>query len=135
MHPNAVIGTLCVLIFAVFGLNAWLRSEVRQRFGVWRTSKRPRFWRDPDVVRLVPFATTALLESGNLFQLYQMWATGTAAGQSPWGWICVNGALILWLVWYSVFTPEQRFAIWATRIGVAINACVIVSVLYFRYSS
>lgn len=64
-------------------------------------------------------------------QLWQMWSTGTAAGQSIMGWISVNLALILWLNFYHTFTPDQKFAIWGTRLGLLLNGSVIASVWWF----
>lgn len=88
--------------------------------------------RNKDIIKHTPILTTGLLESANLFQLYEMWSTNTSAGQSPWGWICVNLALLLWLNWYYTFTPEQKTAIYATIVGLFINASVILSTFILK---
>lgn len=92
------------------------------------------FWNDETIVEKTPVLTTILLESANVGQLYRMWSEWTADGQSLVAWICVNAALMLWLNFYRVCTPEQRWAIWATAFGVAMNSTVILTVILFRYA-
>jgi hypothetical protein len=92
-----------------------------------------KFYSNPKIVSKTPLITFILLEGGNVQQLYRMWSTWTSAGQSLWGWVCVNIALILWCNFYRVCCPNEKFAFWATVVGVVINACVIFSVAWFRY--
>ena len=92
-----------------------------------------KFWNNPAVVAKTPIVTTLLLETANMGQLIRMWTEWTADGQSLAAWICVNAALFLWLNFYRVCTPEQKWAIWATAFGVAMNSLVIASVVVFRY--
>lgn len=80
----------------------------------------------------MPVITLFLLEFANISQLYTMWTTRTSAGQNPIGWISVNAALVLWLLWYLEFTPEKKLAIYATAVGICINAVVIVTTFYFQ---
>lgn len=80
-----------------------------------------------------PVLTTLLLESANVQQLWRMWTEHTAAGQSLTAWVCVNIALLLWLNFYLVITPEAKWAIRGTAFGVCLNAAVILSVFYWRY--
>jgi hypothetical protein len=91
------------------------------------------FFSDPKIVSKTPLATVVLLEGANLGQLYRMWSTHTALGQSLTGWILVSIALILWLNFYRVCCPEQKWAFWATAFGIFMNALVILSVIWFRY--
>ena len=94
----------------------------------------PRFYSDPRVVGwLTPIAAVGLLEIANLNQLYRMWTEWTAAGQSLWGWISVQLALWLWLNFYRVVTPKERFAFWGTSLGIGMNMAVILTVIFFRY--
>jgi uncharacterized protein with PQ loop repeat len=85
------------------------------------------------LVEKTPIITTCLLEFANFNQLWRMWTTQTADGQSLWGWMYVNLALVLWLNFYLVFNREQKFAIWGTTAGIGINALVILTVIWFRY--
>lgn len=89
--------------------------------------------RDPAWVGKVPIVTTFLLEAANVQQLVRMWTERTAAGQSLTAWMSVNVALWLWLQFYHTFTPDQRLAIWGTRVGIALNSAVILTVVFFRY--
>lgn len=91
------------------------------------------WWRDRSVVSKTPIVTVILLENGNLQQVIRMWREGTAEGQSLWGWISVNLALLLWCNFYRVCCPNERTAFWATILGVVMNAIVIGTVVYFRY--
>jgi len=85
------------------------------------------------LVDKTPIITTFLLELANINQMIRMWSEWTAEGQSLWGWITVNIALILWLNFYLVFNRDNKFAIWGTAVGIFMNSCVIMSVIYFRY--
>ena len=91
------------------------------------------FWSDPKIVSKTPIITFLLLESANIQQLYRMWTTRTAEGQSLWGWCCVNLALLLFCNFYRVCCPTEKIAFWSTVIGVVINFMVILTVIRFRY--
>ncbi len=88
---------------------------------------------NPKVVDKTPIITTFLLEAANVQQLWRMWTEWTAAGQSITAWLSVNIALWLWLNFYLVFNRENKFAIVGTSIGIGLNACVILTVVLFRY--
>lgn len=92
-----------------------------------------KVWSNPKWVSKTPLITTFLLEAANLQQLWRMWTTWTAAGQSISAWVSVNLALLLWLNFYRVITPNEKFAIWGTAIGVCLNTLVILTVAFFRY--
>lgn len=92
-----------------------------------------RFWNDPKWVDKSTMGAVILLEIANVSQLHRMWTEWTADGQSLVSWIAVNCALWIWLNFYRVITPQARFAIWGTRIGVFLNSLVIVTVAFFRY--
>jgi hypothetical protein len=91
------------------------------------------WYRRPSLVSKTPLAAVGLLETANVSQLWRMWSTWTADGQRVVGWVCVNIALVLWLNFYLTFNREQKFAIWGTVVGIAMNTCVILTVLFFRY--
>jgi hypothetical protein len=88
---------------------------------------------DPKVVDKTPIVSVFLLEAANVQQIFRMWSTWTAAGQSITAWLSVNLALWLWLNFYLVFNRENKFAIWGTAVGIGLNGLVILSVFYFRY--
>lgn len=92
-----------------------------------------RFRTNPKIVDKTPVVAVSLLELANVQQLYRMWTEYTAAGQSLYGWVCVNVALILWLNFYLVFNRQNKFAIYGTAFGILMNASVIASVIFFRY--
>lgn len=92
-----------------------------------------KFYRNPVIVNKTPIVTTALLEAANVSQIWRMWTEWTAAGQSLWGWMMVNLALILWLNFYLTFNRQQKYAIWGTAFGIAMNSTVILTVVFFRY--
>lgn len=95
-----------------------------------------RLFEDKRLVAKTPILTTLFLESANLGQIFRMWAHQTADGQSLVGWILVNAALLLWLNFYYEELEEgegRKWAIWATTAGILLNACVIISVIVFRY--
>lgn len=86
-----------------------------------------------ELVERTPIVTTMLLEAANVQQLQRMWTERTAAGQSLTAWLSVSAALLLWLNFYRVVTPQAKWAIRGTAVGVAMNALVILTVIYFRY--
>lgn len=88
---------------------------------------------DRALVSKTPFVTTLLLENANVQQLWQMWRTRTAAGQSLWGWMMVGGALWLWCNFYRVICPKEKAALRCTQLGVLMNLLVILTVIWFRY--
>lgn len=82
-----------------------------------------------------PIVSVILLEAANFQQLWQMWVIDhSAEGQSVTAWLSVQVALWLWLNFYRVITPEARWAIWGTRLGITLNMLVVLSVLYWRYT-
>lgn len=91
-----------------------------------------RFWNNPAVVAKTPIATVFLLEGANVGQIARMWAAHSALGQNVWSWVLVNAALWLWLNFYRVITPDEVWASAATALGIALNAGVIASVIWFR---
>jgi uncharacterized protein with PQ loop repeat len=92
-----------------------------------------KVWSNPEWVARTPIITTLLLEAANVQQLFRMWTEGTAKGQSMTAWISVNVALLLWLNFYRVITPNAKWAIRGTAFGVVMNAAVILTVIFFRY--
>lgn len=92
-----------------------------------------RLWSNPRLVSKTPIATTFLLEGANVGQMVRMWTERTAEGQSLTGWLLVFVALVLWLNFFRVCTPEQKWAIRAQALGVGMNALVCLSVVYFRW--
>lgn len=91
-----------------------------------------RPWDNRALVAKTPVLTVFLLEYANIGQLWRMWAQHSALGQNAWSWLAVNVALWLWLNFYRVFTPEQKFAYRATQIGIVLNAAVVFSVVWFN---
>ena len=91
-----------------------------------------KVWNDPKVVGKTPLLTVLLLEYANLGQLWRMWTQHTAAGQNLWSWISVGLALVLWINFYRVITPQEKFARWCTVLGLCLNCCVCLTVLFFR---
>jgi len=83
------------------------------------------------LVMYSPIVSMVLLEGGNVLQLCKMWTYHTSEGQSAWGWLSVNIALMLWWNWYRVFAPDQRHARIATGLGICINWCLILTILHF----
>jgi hypothetical protein len=90
-------------------------------------------WNNPKIVSKTPLLSVALLEIANVSQLRRMWTEGTAEGQSLQGWMCVGLALVLWWNFYRVVTPNEKYARLGTMLGIAMNASVILSVIWFRY--
>lgn len=90
-------------------------------------------WSNKAVVAWSPILAGVLIETGGLSQIFRMWSEQSAEGQSLLGWIAVLLALLLWLNFYRVCTPEQKSAFWVTAVGVLVNLGVIGTVLWFRY--
>ena len=89
------------------------------------------------IISKIPIATTALLESANIGQMWRMWTEWTAAGQSLTSWVLVNLALVLWLIFYRETMEEgsecRKWAVRSTAAGICINGFVILSVILLRY--
>jgi hypothetical protein len=91
------------------------------------------FWNDRRIVGRTPMLTFVLLEGANLGQIKRLWTERTAEGQSLASWLMVFVALLLWFNFYRVITPDQKWAIRAGALGMALNALVCLSVVYFRW--
>lgn len=65
-------------------------------------------------------------------QLWQMWSTHTAAGQSLGGWVGLLIALWSYHRFYSICCPKERVAIWSIRVEMVVNALIIATVAYLR---
>lgn len=85
---------------------------------------------DQQVAKFTPLLAVILLEAANVNQLWRMWSIRSSEGQSIWGWICVNVALILWCNFYRYH--KHWIAFYATLFGIFMNSLVIFSVVYFR---
>lgn len=92
-------------------------------------------WSNPKWVTKTPIVTAFLLEGANLHQLWQMWHEHSSLGQSPWGWLQVNLAMWLWLNFYRVMTPDAKWAMRMTFLGICVNTLVILSTLFFKVQS
>lgn len=91
------------------------------------------FVSDPTWVLRTPILSVILLEAANAQQLVQMWVLDhSAKGQSLTAWLSVQAALWLWLNFYRVITPDAFWAIRGTRLGIALNMAVVLSVIYWR---
>lgn len=90
-------------------------------------------WNNKSIVAKSPILAGVLIETGGVSQIARMWMERSAEGQSLLGWCSVFLALVLWLNFYRVCTPEQKSAFWVTAVGVAVNLCVIGSVVWFRW--
>lgn len=92
-----------------------------------------RLCKSPHIVDKTPIVSVLLLEVANIGQLWRMWTEHSAAGQSLFSWVSVHVALWLWLNFYSVFNPSNRWAIRGTQLGLLLNGAVILSVIYWRW--
>jgi len=92
-----------------------------------------RIWNNRRIMAKSPLITTVLLEFANIGQIARMWHEHTAAGQSLISWLSVQAALWLWLNFFRLFNPEQRFAFWCQALGICLNMLVCLTVIYYRY--
>ena len=91
------------------------------------------FLNDQKLVSLTPLLTAFIFEFANAGQLYEMWTKHSAKGQSIYSWSVITLALLLWLNFYRVKTPEEKLAIWMTAVAICMNFLVIGSVAYFKF--
>lgn len=91
-----------------------------------------KIFTDKDLVnKITPVFAVFMLEAANIGQILRMWTERTADGQSLASWIAVWLALLAWLNLYRV--NELRWAFWATVVGVGLNTCVWLTVIWFRW--
>jgi hypothetical protein len=88
---------------------------------------------DPAVIGKTPIITTIFLCWSNFQQLWQMWTEHTSAGQSLSGWVTLGVVLWLFLNFYRVCCPKERFIFWGTVLECVVNVAVIFTVIWFRY--
>lgn len=93
-----------------------------------------RPWNNPDLVAKTPLAAVVFLESANVGQLWRMWHVHSALGQNLASWLAVQCALWLWINFYRVLVPKEKRgpAMAGTAVGIILNACVCLTVIYFH---
>lgn len=82
---------------------------------------------------MTPIASLVLIEGGAVGQIARMVREQTAAGQSLWSWLAVTVALMLWFNYYRVMTPRLLLPRVTMVIGVTLNLCISLTIIYFRY--
>jgi uncharacterized membrane protein YbaN (DUF454 family) len=87
---------------------------------------------NPRFVSFTPIFAAIIFETASIGQLYQMWSEQSAKGQSLLSWSIITLALLLWLNFYRVKTPDEKIAIWQTVFAIFTNFLVIGTVLYFK---
>jgi hypothetical protein len=92
-----------------------------------------KLFNNAKLVEKTPIVTTLLLEYANAGQVWRMWAERSAEGQSLAAWMAVSLALLLWLNFFRVCTPDRKWAFRCQLLGCAMNALVILTVIRFRY--
>jgi hypothetical protein len=80
----------------------------------------------------LPLLATGVLQLSTLSQIGQMVLERSSASQSLIGWMLSNLGLTLWLVFFTRYTPNERFAVWSGRIGLAVNIVGTMAVLLYR---
>jgi hypothetical protein len=92
-----------------------------------------KWWNDPAVISKTPLAAIPLLCWFSIMQIVQMWTEHTAAGQNLAGWLCLLTALWLFLNFYRVCCPKERFAFLGTCLEIVVVTSGALTVIYFRY--
>jgi hypothetical protein len=88
---------------------------------------------NPKIIQYSPIVTTFLLEGSTVGHIFRMWTTRTSEGQSLLSWLYVIIALFIWLNWYRVMTPTQKWAQRSTMLSICSCIFGLFSVIYFRY--
>jgi len=92
-----------------------------------------KIFSDPKIVTLTPIVCSFLFEYANLGQIWKIWIAHTAAGQNIWSWVALNISLFLYLNFYRVCAPKEKFAIWATAISILVGWVLIFSIIWWRW--
>jgi uncharacterized protein with PQ loop repeat len=95
--------------------------------------KLPSIFTTAKWVSRYPAFAAILIEFGHMGQVARMWREQTSAGQSLTGWVILAIALCMWLRFYQVITPKEKFAKWATLSSIFMILFVIVTIVWFRY--
>jgi uncharacterized membrane protein YbaN (DUF454 family) len=92
-----------------------------------------RFLNNQRLVSLTPIFASCIFETASAGQIFEMWRQHSALGQSIFSWSIITLALLMWLNFYRVKTPNEKIAIWMTVFAICTNAIVISTVAYFKY--
>lgn len=85
------------------------------------------------MVKYYPLIATLLIDLANSGHIIRMFKEQSSAGQSLVAIMMIILGLFAWERFFKYNNrPEDKFALWSTRIGMAFNAVVGVVVLYFR---
>jgi len=88
---------------------------------------------NPKIVTLTPIICSFLFEYANIGQIARIWSEHTAAGHNLFSWIVINISLWLYLNFYRVCAPKEKFAMWVTFINIICNNGLIFSIVWWRY--
>lgn len=92
-----------------------------------------KIFNNPRFVSFTPIFAALIFETASIGQMYEMWRKHSALGQSIFSWSIISLALLLWLNFYRVKTPDEKIAIYQTVFAIFTNLLVIAMVVYFKY--
>lgn len=88
---------------------------------------------NPKVVSKFPIASGLFFQASSIGHIYRIWTEHTAAGHNLWSWVCGCLGLVLFIRFYRVCCPSERFALLSTIGSIVINLLVILSIIWWRY--
>lgn len=91
-----------------------------------------KLWNNPARVKFTPVVARIGFEIANIEFIVRMIETRSSRDQSLLSWVLLCGALLLWVNFYRVCTPEQIPARVMSIVAASTNMLVLATVIYFR---
>lgn len=89
-------------------------------------------WNDIKYVNKFPIASAPLFCFGGLANIYHIWSTKTANGQSILGWAMLTLAVMMIYQFNKVLIPNEKLAQYACLLEALIYTGVIFSIVRFQ---
>lgn len=87
---------------------------------------------NPKIVSKFPIIAGILFFINSTSQIIKIWTDHSSKDQSLTGWISLTIALFLFLIFYKVCCPKEKYAFWSTVIEILTNLFLIISVIIFK---
>ncbi len=91
-----------------------------------------KMFNNPKYVSKSPLVSSVMFEAATIGQIWRMTHEHTSAGQNPWAWFAIIIGLGLFVNFYRVCCPTQKFALWCAALSALLTTVGLGVVLYYK---
>jgi hypothetical protein len=85
------------------------------------------------IIDLYPVFAATLFEIATGGHIVRMIRERSALGQEPISWLLVSLGLFGWYKWYTIRTPNQKFAQWTALVSSLVNLVAFFISCYYKW--